>query len=797
MKSNKNIVYVSTENFGAGSADQLRVALNKYWHNLKLAKTSTQFEESQLVATTNLYFGFKSTRSDIGYTYTLGEDLNMYEWPIKRQTIQIFAEDGYTDEEWKEYVLSTVKTGVVFTDLSHQINLPLTLEELAELNDSPYDTVTANPEYNFYLKEYESSKFQSNISENDLPSLYSYASWAEAPDSVAANNVTNNGTFTKHMVRALGSEGTSSRYFKNFIKGSAPSSDRSNTENIYFTTDNVKRMLDYKNTKNSFPMFSEIKFTTDNRAKIADVMRDSNMSSEFIKMLSDDENSISSGIMQRRSFLTGPTDYKTVDAKVYDINTWVQNFLDYGPFRMMPDSYFTGRPNMDVATADTDNAKNTASLFSQQLHGTILLGKLREYGADKFSDLVNLFTGDIKNSETIAYRIAKFKGNPTGIPIQNFWIFNSTEVDVVEFIDTQVKYNNQYSYQVYAYNFVIGTEYKYSKLAISERAADNCIRLVDVNTKKVVNQKIKYKVKDNQVTKTTTLIPVDQNPGYIAEFEMIAKPLYRIVEALVYSRTFKVLDSPPLPPEVRIHPFVGVKDKIKIFFQGSIGSNTFMPIAIEESDRNLFTQLRIARSIKTTDPIPYSTDDYPAIYEIYRSTVKPRSYRDFSGKLKARFDLRNKRKLSSSVVTSGAYDDKIRPNQKYYYTVRCYDSHGNISNPSPIHEIELVEDKGAVYLVHNVIELDKQKPHMVSKPMKRLLYFVPSIAQSVINEEQSKFENLNSAKNLENMIKLGEMDESVWGKQFKMRLVSNKTGRKIDINLNFRVEHIRTEVENE
>jgi hypothetical protein len=258
-----------------------------------------------------------------------------------------------------------------------------------------------------------------------------------------------------------------------------------------------------------------------------------------------------------------------------------------------------------------------------------------------------------------------------------------------------------------------------------------------------------------------------------------------------------MLDTPPLPPEVRIHPFIGLKDKIKISFQGSIGSETAMPVKIEDSDDNLFAEIKAGRDLEPDDPVFYRTDDYPVIYEVYRTTKRPRSFEDFSGKMRVKIDLTKGKLLDSATSAAGAYNDKIVPNQKYYYTVRCYDVHGNISNPSPIHEIELVEDKGAVYLVHNVIELDTTKPYMVSKPMKRLLYLVPNIAQSVINEEKSKLQEYSSANDLRNIITLGEAAESVWDKKFKMRLVSNKTGRKIDINLKFRIEHIRSAVENE
>ena len=791
MNSNKSILYINTECFGTDAQDQLRVELNKFWHDQVPAKRATQFEEAGFNNSTNIQYSGQNTRNPNGApslqsVQSDSEIVSDNVRPIKKQTIQIYAEEGYTDEEWKEYVLSTVLTNTVFTDLSHKINLPLTYAEQEGLNYGPYETVSVTPDYNFYIKEYEAKRFTTKVSENDLPSLYSYASYSEDEDSEGAKVATGNGRYNKDMVNLLNSDQTSRSYFKNFAKGTGQGGSVNEKSNVYLSTNTIQTMMEYNEKKFSFPMYSEILFTTDNRAQIASVISSANMSSEIVKGLSEGKTAEPLG------FVVGESNFNIQDARVYNLLKWIEQFSANGPTPELPNSYFLGKPNTDTKTAT-----GQSSIFSQQLHATVLLGSLREYASTQFESFSNVLEGSVRNAETVAYRIAKYKGNPVGEPIKNYWIFNSMDVDIVEFIDTQLKYDNKYSYQVYAYNFVIGTEYVYKKLSISKTVTDDCIQLIDQETDKPVNQKISYKVDQNKITKGTTYIPVDKNPKYIAEFDVIAKPVYRIVEGLVYTKTFRMLDTPPLPPEVRIHPFIGLKDKIKISFQGSIGSETAMPVEIEESDQNLFSEIRTGRDLAPEAPIYYRTDDYPVIYEIYRTIKRPRFYSDFSGKMRVKIDLRKGKLLNSATSAAGAYNDKIIVNQKYYYTVRCYDVHGNMSNPSSIHEIELVEDKGAVYLVHNVIELDKTKPYMVSKPMKRLLYLVPNIAQSVINEEKSKLQELNSAKDLRNIISLGEAEESIWDKKFKMRLVSNKTGRKIDINLNFRVEHIRSAVENE
>ena len=43
-------------------------------------------------------------------------------------------------------------------------------------------------------------------------------------------------------------------------------------------------------------------------------------------------------------------------------------------------------------------------------------------------------------------------------PIQNIWIPNSNSIDIFEYVDTQVKYNKEYTYVVTAYQLSVGTD---------------------------------------------------------------------------------------------------------------------------------------------------------------------------------------------------------------------------------------------------------------------------------------------------------------------------------------------------
>ncbi len=55
-------------------------------------------------------------------------------------------------------------------------------------------------------------------------------------------------------------------------------------------------------------------------------------------------------------------------------------------------------------------------------------------------------------------------------------------------------------------------------------------------------------------------------------------------------------------------------------------------------------------------------------------------------------------------------NDKNTPNKKYYYTFKTIDYHGNISNPSPVYEVEIVDDNGASYFLMNTVNFEFKEP---------------------------------------------------------------------------------------
>ena len=111
------------------------------------------------------------------------------------------------------------------------------------------------------------------------------------------------------------------------------------------------------------------------------------------------------------------------------------------------------------------------------------------------------------------------------------------------------------------------------------------------------------------------------------------------------------------------------------------------------------------------------------------------------------------------------------------------------SNPTPIYELEIVENSGVVYPIIKVVDLVQQENKTSIKNMKKYIYIRPSDGQSYVNLEQSNLVDVDTA--LDKTVILGIEDESVWNKRFKFRFTSRDTGKKIDLNVKFKQRNLQ------
>ena len=225
--------------------------------------------------------------------------------------------------------------------------------------------------------------------------------------------------------------------------------------------------------------------------------------------------------------------------------------------------------------------------------------------------------------------------------------------------------------------------------------------------------------------------PPEDDDGIIKfEFEVVTEPTSKIVRVPIYTSEIYVVDNPPLSPLVDINPVQGYNDRIMILFEEIAGSYVSLPIAIEPKDSQIFGRMIQRQKVEGTDTgglLLFKTDyenidpelseeekgkrvltqKLHEIYgvEVFRigpdatgKTKAPEKYSDFSGK-----------KIALVKYQEGLFleDTTMRPNTKYYYTFRTVDFHGNVSNPTIVYEVELVDDYGMVYLLVKPITILK------------------------------------------------------------------------------------------
>jgi hypothetical protein len=476
------------------------------------------------------------------------------------------------------------------------------------------------------------------------------------------------------------------------------------------------------------------------------------------------------------------------NVRIWKIADWFESFKRTTA-TPMKNSILLGRTNKDAEMASTADYG-----FYKKMMETIFLGKLRTLMKSQQRRFADIIDGDSSYCEEVFYRINKYTKDSTEIPIQTFWIPNTNEVDIINFIDTQVKYSSEYTYRASVFKLVLGAKYQYSNLAITKRVTDDCVEFISVSTGESVSPRVAGSVQVSNVSKTRTAIEVQNDQRYMAEFDVTVQPNILLIEAPFFTVRSRLIDDPPLAPEIEVLPYRSDSRYLKFFMQGSTGEQTIHPIILTDKDRRMVQMIRRARNLDKWDPITYKSDDYPAYFEIYRIEEPPLNYRSFVGNIRAaiKTDISDKTKQKAASM---AYVEQINPNTKYYYMFRSVDVHGKIGYPSPVYEIEMLNDKGAFYPIVKIHEINPRPARITKKTGRRFIQIIPNIGQTLINESKSAFEDYTSAKDITGELTYGFKAESIWDKKFKIRLTSKKTGRKLDLNLDFKTKRVKTDFE--
>ena len=511
-------------------------------------------------------------------------------------------------------------------------------------------------------------------------------------------------------------------------------------------------------------------------------------------------------------------DYNSVDtAAAYDIDGVYRSYISRNSIRTFNDmiSLFT--------TADTDGVypvNNINSILNSQVMPI-------SYSPDAF----NALTPVSKPNEIVAYRIQKIGGAATGDlltqnTMQDFWIFNNTDLEELNFIDSQVKYDTDYTYVVYAYYIVKGHKYKYSNLQISKIIGQVnedgyvgpiesgtgidldppsppsafCVEYYDpltlVRKDDLLNESV-YNEGGTAVYDISSLSSDAQRiaisaksvagavlPPYVADFVVTCQPSLKLMEIPILTKSYRVLDNPANSLNVVPNYFLDNTNRISFDIIYQTFSPSSYPRTVFENDAKLKQQYLIGNDLAPSSKITKESISPPARVNVYRMDRRPTSFGEFTNYYYNNVSLRIPN--SDFSYTTANFDDTIKSNHKYYYLFRAVNELGMPGTVDTIIEAELINDGGYKYANFEVLyEQDLAIPthEEPSTAFKKVFQLTPTTAQTEIDTKAALFSN--RAITEYDKVTIGVADELIWDKTFKIRLTSKKTGKKIDLNITY------------
>jgi len=646
------------------------------------------------------------------------------------------------------------------------LTLPFDNRYLKKFNTSSNSMfVDIKPTYNFFISAYETGISSDAILEQNLPNMYVMLyemskERSESENEWYRNHITLSNTFMTESVKNLMKKiydnkddirySNSIEYFDVYgrqasLLPSATSEQLSKKfTNLLISNQNIDLLKDLYPKKELFPMYFDIQFSTDKKTEFSQMIKDSGFSSilmntvasrinslpekRFIEYTTNNLQALSDVVRVNENVQIAPPQILNSVRRALDLNEWYQSFIDGR--RETPIGFFDSPNSIFIGANDPEQevVDDPAYDLYRTLMSVVFSSKIRELTKNRTRSYQDILMGKKAQSETVLYRIEKRRGDENGEVIQNFWLPNSNDIDIHKFVDTQVKYGKRYTYIIYAYELIFGTKYYY---------------------KNIFNN-----ISNSYVT-------------------VVSSPSLKLIEIPIFKYSNRVIDSPPIWPDVEIVPFKSVSDQIKINLSSNIGSYELKPEVIFPSELSIIDEIRKNQD-RDDNKIRYESDDHINKFEIFRLDYHPSSYSDFTPSIR------------EVIENTTSYIDNIEPNTKYWYTFRSVDNHGHISYPTPIYQVEIIDDNGSIYPKIEVVELLEEEPKMFAKTMKRLMQIKPVYAQAVINFNKSILNN-----DAQDTVFLGTRDETLWGKRFKIRLTSKETGRKIDLNIVFEHEFLK------
>jgi|6_EtaG_2_1085325.scaffolds.fasta_scaffold00787_3 hypothetical protein len=604
------------------------------------------------------------------------------------------------------------------------------------------------------------------------------------------------------------------------------------------------------------------------RNYVKDLINSNNLSSKFIKDLRDlfgfgKKTYNESGLIEEMSFfsqknyLTGANSDVEATEEKNDVNTTSLRTVDFTEFvnyayinnRSSKDlqgaSFFVGPQNIQRIAAQSATATyihyNTINMakFIQDfqelaanelstdldrgleedtVHSPVI--KLATDASNEFSwsDYTTWFSpGHKKYTETLAYRIEKRTNsglNAAGPSVlQDFWIVEGADNDDIILYDSQVKYDHDYTYNIYAYVLVCGNKYSVDDIRLSKPSGIvgeeapgyegwHCLQWYKPGDITTPESQLFETEEDNVLLGINTFADntqsISETYRYLADFYLNFEASVKIIEIPIATKTLRILDNPP--NMIDVNPFQIMDNSQTIGF--SIRYDNFIktyeyPKAVMQHDYQISSAYLhsldlLNRESEIDNYINRESVSRQSIIEVYKIDYKPKKIADFDNQLYSRLDLSIER--SKNTLSQTIFYDKIATNRKYYYLFRAVNQRGVPGYISEIYEAELVDDGAFKFSIFDALfeeELDTRSKFYTAptKSFKKLFMLKPNVRQLFLDSTAA--DHTNPSYEEIGYVDVGDdsLEERIWNKTFKLRLTSKKTGKKMDLNITYKIVH--------
>ena len=753
-----------------------------------------------------------------------------------------------SDEEWKRYVIggtfgTATYPGIyddnIYFDHRVRIQLPLYQDEISNSSDTISGYSRAEY-YNFY------NRYQSNLnsidSEHLIPNYYflfsplsndsDIQSFANLEGTLKIDEVTSIFSYTDsdtlvpryqyvNVSQYLNIDYTNHSFTDDlkirlqnklqniiFLDPEQTTVDEANSEAkqsdlTSFENDIVNKLFSL------MPMSNHIYFDTDfsnERNLIGNLMIQNDYRQLFMKTLKEvftDEIELKATPLDFAIDNRNSKSTSTVSLKVLDLPQMLLYNLRNLSSQTDNCVFYDNNSEVTRATFDTDGTYRfvNSEIITNTLNDVVgfMNSKFDTMKPQELEDFLNSSLENEKYHETLAYRIQKIGGPPTGDSrtentLQNFWFFNIS--DAIQYIDTQVRYDTDYTYKIFSYVAIQGFKYKLSDLLVTRQIATEQAQEEDRPTERCLEfyDPFTDETTPNLFEPDSTLLgnslasaaQLKTERRYLSDLNINIEPSLKIVEVPIQEKTFRIVDN---PPNDLIATPMQPKDQSQtlmfflsydIFSPDTVVYPTTLTIRDTENKENYLQ----GNDLLAEDKIQYESVSSPVAFEVYRLEEKPSSYQDFENNLRKSINImvldQERAKLDTTFV------ERVAANKKYYYTFRVINENGVAGEFTPIFESELIDDGGYIYAEFNQFAAEELVEDQISQPLmsfKKLFNVVPNIQHLILNSQDVDF--TDSAFNQVENFGLGTANDKIWGKTFKIRLTSNKTGKKIDLNIKF------------